>query len=75
LSEARPGDGLKAAEMSAKMCGWNEPEKPPEHQHMHIHVDAGLIEELRTDYASLGARERKTAAVEGTASKPPLLEG
>jgi hypothetical protein len=25
LSEARPGDGLKAAEMLAKMCGWNEP--------------------------------------------------
>jgi hypothetical protein len=27
LSEARPGDGLKAAEMLAKMCGWNEPER------------------------------------------------
>jgi len=26
---------------------------------MHIHVDAGLVEELRTDYAKLGARERK----------------
>jgi hypothetical protein len=22
LSEARPGDGLKAAEMLARMCGW-----------------------------------------------------
>jgi hypothetical protein len=22
LSEARPGDGLKAAEMLTKMCGW-----------------------------------------------------
>jgi hypothetical protein len=75
LSEARPTDGLKAAEMLAKMCGWNEPEKPQEHQHMHIHVDAGLIEELRAGYTSLGARECKTAAVEGTASKPPLLEG
>ena len=27
LSEARPGDGLKAAEMLARMCGWNEPER------------------------------------------------
>jgi hypothetical protein len=27
LSEARPADGLKAAEMLAKMCGWNEPER------------------------------------------------
>lgn len=27
LSKARPGDGLKAAEMLAKMCGWNEPER------------------------------------------------
>ena len=27
LSEARPSDGLKAAEMLAKMCGWNEPER------------------------------------------------
>ena len=26
LSEARPAEGLKAAEMLAKMCGWNEPE-------------------------------------------------
>ena len=27
LSEARLTDGLKAAEMLAKMCGWNEPER------------------------------------------------
>lgn len=27
LSEARRADGLKAAEMLAKMCGWNEPEE------------------------------------------------
>ena len=27
LSEARPADGLNAAEMLAKMCGWNEPER------------------------------------------------
>jgi hypothetical protein len=27
LSETRTADGLKAAEMLAKMCGWNEPER------------------------------------------------
>jgi hypothetical protein len=27
LLETRTADGLKAAEMLAKMCGWNEPER------------------------------------------------
>ncbi len=27
LPEARTADGLKAAEMLARMCGWNEPEQ------------------------------------------------
>jgi phage terminase small subunit len=55
LSEARLGDGLKAAEMLAKLTGWNEPEQV-KHQHQHIHVDAGLIEQLRTGYAEMNAR-------------------
>jgi hypothetical protein len=63
LLEARPADGLKAAEMLAKMCGWNEPGKPQEHQHVHMHVDASLIEELRAGYASLGARESRSLSV------------
>jgi hypothetical protein len=46
LSEARPGDGLKAAEMLAKMCGWNEPEQV-KHDHVHLQVDSALIEQLR----------------------------
>jgi hypothetical protein len=71
LLEARPSDGLKAAEMLAKICGWNEPGKPQEHQHMHMHVDAGLIEELRAGYAKMSAREQVDAA----GSKPRLLEG
>jgi hypothetical protein len=54
LSEARTADGLKAAEMLTKMCGWNEPEKG-EVRHIHLQVDAGLIEQLRTGYAEMSA--------------------
>jgi hypothetical protein len=54
LSEARPSDGLKAAEMLAKMCGWNEAEKG-EVRHIHLQVDAGLIEQLRAGYAEMSA--------------------
>jgi hypothetical protein len=35
LSEARTADGLKAAEMLARMCGWNEPEQV-KHDHVHL---------------------------------------
>ena len=37
LSESRTADGLKAAEMLVKMCGWNEPEQV-KHDHVHIQV-------------------------------------
>ena len=52
LPEARTADGLKAAEMLAKMCGWNEPEQV-KHDHVHLQVDSALIEQLRAGYASL----------------------
>jgi hypothetical protein len=55
LLEIRTADGLKAAEMLAKMCGWNEPEKQA-HQHVHIQVDSALIEQLRAGYAKTDAR-------------------
>jgi hypothetical protein len=55
LSEARPSDGLKAAEMLAKMCGWNEPERVNV-QSVELKVDAALIEQLRAGYAKLGER-------------------
>jgi hypothetical protein len=58
LSEARPADGLKAAEMLAKMCGWNEPEQV-KHDHVHFQVDAALIEQLRAGYAQLAERSAK----------------
>jgi hypothetical protein len=60
VSEARPSDGLKAAEMLAKMCGWNTADEV-KHDHVHLQVDAALIEQLRSGYASLaqrGAHER-----------------
>jgi hypothetical protein len=62
LSEARPGDGLKAAEMLAKMCGWNEPERVNV-QSVEVKVDAALIEQLRAGYAQLAAGGAKHALV------------
>jgi phage terminase small subunit len=58
LSEARPGDGLKAAEMLAKMCAWNEFERVNV-QSVEAKVDAALIEQLRAGYAQLGERSAK----------------
>jgi hypothetical protein len=55
LREARPSDGLKAAEMLAKICGWNEPEQV-KHDHVHLRIDSALIEQLRQGYAQLAER-------------------
>jgi hypothetical protein len=63
--EARPTDGLKAAEMLAKMCGWNEPERVNV-QSVEVKVDAALIEQLRAGYAQLAARESGKDALEET---------
>jgi hypothetical protein len=73
LSEARPADGLKAAEMLAKMCGWNEPEKVSV-QNIEVKVDAALIEQLRTGYAEMCATrmgEPKQLAARGEANGTP----
>jgi hypothetical protein len=58
LSEARPSDGLKAAEMLAKICGWHEPERFNV-QSVEVKVDAALIEQLRAGYAQLNERSAK----------------
>ena len=58
LSEARTADGLKAAEMLAKMCGWNEPEQVNV-QSVEVKVDAALIEQSRAGYAQLSERSAK----------------
>ena len=58
LSEARPSDGLKAAEMLAKMCGWNEAEQV-QHDHVHLQLIALLSKNFELAYAQLGAREKR----------------
>jgi hypothetical protein len=58
LSEARLGDGLKAAEMLAKLPGWNGPDQI-KHNHVHVQVDSALIEQLRAGYAQLAGRSTK----------------
>ena len=40
------GNGLKAAEMLAKLTGWSEPEQV-KHNHVHMQVDSAVIEQLR----------------------------
>ena len=60
LQEVRMADGLKAAELLSKLCGYNEPEKH-EHAHQHLHVDAGLLAQLREGYATLSTRGVKGA--------------
>jgi hypothetical protein len=47
--------------MLAKMCGRNGPEKH-DHQHVHLQVDAALIEQLRAGYTELGIRQQQQIA-------------
>jgi hypothetical protein len=47
---------LAAAEQLSRVCGYHEPDKPQEHNHLHIRVDAALIEQLRAGYAQLSER-------------------
>jgi hypothetical protein len=61
LPEARTADGLKAAEMLAKMCGWNEPERV-QSQQVSIQVDAKLLEELRKGHEQLVAQQKHALA-------------
>jgi hypothetical protein len=49
---------LKAIEVLNKMQGYNEPEQV-KHQHVHLQVNAALIEELRSGYAQLAKRSAK----------------
>jgi hypothetical protein len=60
LSEARLSDGLKAAEMLAKMCGWNEPERVNV-QSVEVKVDAALMSSYEQDTRSLTSGARKHA--------------
>ena len=64
LLETRTADGLKAAEMLAKMCGWNEPERVNV-QSVEVKVDAALIEQLRAGYRQLASKGGGTAIAFG----------
>jgi hypothetical protein len=64
LQEVRTADGLKAAEMLARMCGYNEPEQV-KHDHVHLQVDAALIEQLRAGYAADSLQGAPLALQEG----------
>ena len=55
---------LKAIELLSKLQGYNEPETK-QHQHIHMHVDAGLINQLRSGYAALADREAPKQQAEG----------
>ena len=52
LLDTRTADGLKAAEMLARICGYNEPEQV-KHDHVHLQVDSALIEQLRAGYQQI----------------------
>ena len=74
LPETRTADGLKAAEMLAKMCGWNEPERVNV-QSVEVKVDAALIEQLRAGYGEIALGKAKhalcvSADTPGTQSPP-----
>ena len=60
LMEARTGDALKAAEMLAKMCGYNERETRNV-QHTHLHVDSALADQLRAGYSQIASVKRVEA--------------
>jgi phage terminase small subunit len=49
---------LKAIEVLNKMQGYNEPSSV-QHNHVHLQVNAALIEELRSGYAQLAKRSAK----------------
>jgi hypothetical protein len=70
----RQGDKLKAAEMLAKLLGYNEPEAVT-HNHQHVHVDAGLIAELRSGYVRLqGAHTHKSLEASVVGGGAPQAE-
>ena len=70
LLEARPADGLKAAEMLARMCGYNEPEVRNVN-HVHLQIDGALAEQLRAGYAMTS--EKRVALPTTPAGVEPQL--
>jgi hypothetical protein len=79
LPETRTAHGLKAAEMLAKMCGWNEPERVNV-RNVELKVDAALLEELRKGAAAMNALGSSRAKLVGApviadvADTPPMTQ-
>jgi hypothetical protein len=80
VQEAAGSNPAKAAEMLAKICGWNEPERFNV-QRTELKVDAALLEELRKGahaMNALGGSRAKligapvVAQVADTPATPPL---
>ena len=76
LPEVRTADGLKAAELITKLCGYNEPERVNV-QSVEVKVDATLIQQLRAGYGEMSDRRTgpprqlaASAAVESEATGP-----
>jgi hypothetical protein len=62
-------DGLKAAELLVKVCGWNEPERV-QSQHVSIQVDAKMLEELRKGHEQLVAQQKSMLLARVVADTP-----
>ena len=67
LLETRTADGVKAAEMLARMCGWNEPEVRNVN-HVHLQIDSALAEQLREGYTQLADAKRASAMTDAVES-------
>ena len=72
LLETRTADGLKAAEMLARICGWNQPEQV-KRDHVHLQVDSALIEQLRAGYFELAHHKGASAQLDRVKEKHALL--
>ena len=70
LPEIRAADGLKAAELVVRMCGWHQPEAV-QHSHVHLQVDAALIEQLRAGHTELGEGRKHALACSVTGGTLP----
>ena len=70
LPEARTADGLKAAEMLIKMCGWNEPERVSVRK-VELKVDAALLKELRKGHEELMAQQKHAFGKRSGRHPPP----
>jgi hypothetical protein len=72
LMEARTADGLKAAEMLAKICGYNEPEVRNVN-HVHLQIDSALADQLRAGYSQLADTKRVALPATTPAGGEPQL--